>query len=74
MKRLFLVGIIALGLSLPSFGQNNQGQNGNNNNGQNGNNQGQNGGHAPEVDPSQAVTALALLSGEILVIQGCRKK
>ena len=32
------------------------------------------GGPAPEIDPSQAMTALALLSGSVLVIRGRRKK
>ena len=32
------------------------------------------GGAAPEIDPSQAVTALALLSGATLVIRGRRQK
>ena len=31
-------------------------------------------GGAPEIDPGQAVTALALLSGGSLVIRGRRKK
>lgn len=30
-------------------------------------------GNAPEIDPSQAVTALALLSGGALVIRGRKK-
>ena len=32
------------------------------------------GGSAPEIDPGQAVTALALLSGATLVLRGRRKK
>jgi len=52
-----------LGLAL---GQNKQGQNGNSQ-GQNGNSQGQNA--APEINPSQAISALALLSGGLLVLR-----
>ena len=79
MKRRLLVSIIAFGLSGLSLGQNGQDQNDQDQNDQDQNDQGQNGQgqdgtHAPEIDPSQAVTAFALVSGSILVIRGRRTK
>ena len=67
MKKLLSLSLLAVGMTGLALGQNGQGQNGQ---GQNG--QGQNGHKAPEIDPSQAASALALLSGGILIVR--RKK
>jgi hypothetical protein len=48
-----------------------------NNQGQNNNDQGQNNQRpvaAPEIDPGQAMGALALLSGTVAIIRGYRRK
>ena len=65
MKRLLSLSLIAVGITGLALGKNGQGQNGN---GQNGNGQNQ----APEINPSLAAGALALLAGGILIIR--RKK
>jgi hypothetical protein len=83
MKRILGVSLLTLGIAgFAMAGQdgNSQGQDGNSQ-GQDGNSQGQdwnNSGYtagthlAPEINPSQAISALLLLSGGILVIR--RKK
>ena len=60
MSKFLRLSLLVVGITvLAQGGQNGQGQNG----------QGQNGNYrAPEIDPNQAVTALALLSGGILII------
>ena len=68
MTRLLLLGVLSLGMACIAAGQNGQGQNGQ---GQNNNDQG---GRAPEIDPSQAVTAIALLGGTTLVVRGRQRK
>jgi hypothetical protein len=57
------LSLILLGLAGFALGQNQNRQ------GQNQNGQGQNQNGAPEIDPTQAVSALALLSGGIMVIR-----
>ena len=58
MKRLGLLGLIVLGTACLAVAQISLTTTGN----------------APEIDPSQAVSALALLSGGVLVIRGRLKK
>ena len=62
MKKLFLLALLVIGTTGFAIGQTN-------NNDQNGNGQ-----KAPEIDPSLAISALALLSGGLLVVRGRRKK
>jgi hypothetical protein len=63
MTRLLLLGVLSLGMTCIAVGQNGQGQNGDNQ-----------GGRAPEIDPTQAVSAIALLGGTTLVIRGRQRK
>ncbi len=68
MKRI--IGVALLALAMVGYAA--AGQDGNSQ-GQDGNSQGQNGPYpAPEIDPSQAISALVLLAGGVLVIR--RKK
>ena len=64
MKKVLLLTLLACGTTGVALAQHH------NNNGNNNNN---NGNHAPEIDPSSAVSAVALLSGGVLVIRGRRK-
>ena len=61
MKRILSLCLLAVGITGLALGQNQNGQ------GQNGNSQGQN--KAPEINPSLAAGALALLAGGILIIR-----
>jgi len=70
-RRTTTKSLLAAFLSLAAaaaFSQNYQGQNGNG--------QGQNYGggtvSAPEIDPAQAMGAIALLGGTIAIVRGCR--
>jgi hypothetical protein len=62
MTRLLLLGILSLGLTCVAVAKDGDGQ------GESKKDQ------APEIDPSQAVSAFALLGGSTLVIRGRRKK
>ena len=69
MKALLVAALLSLAAST-ALSQNNQGQNDND--------QGQNyrGGRpmsAPEIDPAQALGALAILSGTVAIIRGYRR-
>ena len=64
MTRILLLGILALGMTFTAFGQC-EGK---------GNCNGIEKHEAPEIDPSQAVSALALLGGSTLVLRGRRKR
>jgi len=65
--KTLLAALLSLAAA-PAFSQNYQGQNNND--------QGQNYGggpvSAPEIDPAQAMGALALLGGTIAIVRGCR--
>jgi hypothetical protein len=87
MKKLVLMTLLAIGTTGFVLGQNNgngnhgNGNNGNGNNGKGNNGKGNNGkgnngdaGVVPEIDPNSAASAMALLSGGVLVIRGRRKK
>jgi hypothetical protein len=60
MRRLLGLSLLTIGIVGLALGQNKQGGNG----------QGQN--KAPEIDPGQALSALVLLSGGLLIVR--RKK
>jgi hypothetical protein len=82
MKKLVLMTLLAIGTTGFVLGQNNgNGNHGNGNNGKGNNGKGNNGkgnngdaGVVPEIDPNSAASAMALLSGGVLVIRGRRKK
>lgn len=64
MQRLLVLGVLVIGMTgLASGGGNNQGQN------QDGNSQGN-----PVPEPAQFASALALLSGTVLIARARRKK
>ena len=63
LSRLAVATVILIGMSSVGFAQKNSG-NGNNGNGKK---------HAPEIDPASATTALALLTGGLLIIRGRRR-
>jgi hypothetical protein len=64
MMRLLLLGTIGFGMTFTAFAQCDG----------KGNCYGVDKHEAPEIDPSQAVSALALLGGSTLIVRGRRKK
>lgn len=56
MRKLIGLSLLAVGITGLALGRNG-------NNGNNGNNK------APEINPSQAISALALLSGGVLILR-----
>jgi hypothetical protein len=67
MRRILGLSLLAIGIVGLALGQNNG-----NNQGGNNNNQGGGRHTAPEINPGQAISALALLSGGLLIVR--RKK
>lgn len=63
MRKLLGLSLIAVGMTGLAFGLQN-GKNGNN-----GNNRNPGSNKAPEINPSQAISALALLSGGVLILR-----
>lgn len=80
MKSLILALLLALGttavVGLVGLGNGNNGGKGNQGSGNqnSGNNGGGNGGAVPEIHPASAASAIALLSGGLLILRGRRRK
>ena len=70
IEALFVVALLSLAAST-ALSQNNQGQNGDN---QGQDYQGRHPMAAPEIDPAQALGAVALMSGTVAIIRGYRRK